>query len=150
MLLREFPIEPRTDEPRPPGWFSLRIGVPVAFITLGLGVGVLLRDRTDRLNHADVRLAGRACGIELVARDGLLAAYAHWDGGGEVRRVLAALDPVAARKSGYPYVAASDVRGARVVVDPRRHEVRFILARGEIVFSRLGFGTRGLPLDESE
>lgn len=125
---------------RQPSWLSLRIGLPIAVIVIGLGLGVLWKQHVGVLTRATVRLGGQEFELKLVDSEGALYGEAKSEGGSS-SQYIAALD--AGRGLGGPLLARQEIRDARVVIDRQRQEARFVLKRGEIVFDRTGFTLRG-------
>jgi hypothetical protein len=125
---------------RQPSWLSLRIGLPIAVIVIGLGLGILWKQHVGVLARATVRLGGREFELKLVDSEGVLYGDAM-SGGGRSSQYIAALD--AGRGLGGPLLARQEIRDARVVIDRQRQEARFVLKGGEIVFDRTSFSLRG-------
>lgn len=125
---------------RQPSWLSLRIGLPIAVIVIGLGLGILWKEHVGVLARATVRLGGRDFELKLVDSEGALYGDAR-SGGGRSSQYIAALD--AGRGLGGPLLARQEIRDARVVIDRQRQEARFVLKRGAIVFDRTSFSLRG-------
>ncbi|HUY90235.1 MAG TPA: hypothetical protein VMV10_15970 [Pirellulales bacterium] len=126
----------------PPSWVSLRIGVPIAIIAIGLALGVLWKSHVGVLARATVRLGGQRYELRLVEDHGGLYGSAESTEGGSLRQFIAALDR--AQAIGGPALARQEIRDAAVVVDRQRREARFLLKRGEIVFDRVSFSLRGV------
>lgn len=125
----------------PPSWVSLRIGIPIAIIVIGLALGALWKSHAGVLARATVRLGGQQYEIKLIEDQGGLYGSAESAGGRTLTQFIAALG--AAQAGGQPVLARQEIREAAVVVDARRREARFVLERGEIVFDRAGFSLRG-------
>lgn len=126
---------------RQPSWLSLRIGLPIAVIVIGLALGILWKQHVGVLARATVRLGGREFELKLIDSEGALYGEAR-SAGGSSSQYIAALD--AGRGLGGPVLARQEIRDARVVIDRQRQEVRFVLKRGEIVFDRTSFMLRGV------
>ena len=127
----------------PPSWLSLRIGIPIAMIMLGLALGALWKSHVGVLARATVRLGGQQYEIKLVEDHGGLYGSAERAAGGTLTQFIAALDDV--HFGGRPALARQEIRDAVLVVDRQRREARFQLKRGEIVFDGNQFTLRGEP-----
>lgn len=126
---------------RQPSWLSLRIGLPIAVIVIGLALGILWKQHVGVLARATVRLGGQEFELKLVDSEGSLYGDAKSDGG-RSSQYIAALD--ADRGLGGPVLARQEIREARIVIDRQRQEARFVLQRGAIVFDRTSFTLRGV------
>jgi hypothetical protein len=126
---------------RQPSWLSLRIGLPIAVIVIGLALGILWKQHVGVLARATVRLGGQEFELKLVDSEGALYGDVQSERG-RSSQYIAALD--AGRGFGGPLLARQEIRDARVVVDRQRQEARFVLKRGEIVFDRASFSLRGI------
>lgn len=126
---------------RQPSWLSLRIGLPVAVIVIGLALGILWKQHVGVLARATVRLGGREFELKLVDSEGALYGEAKSEGGSS-SQYIAALD--AGRGLGGPILARQEIQDARIVIDRQRQAARFVLKQGEIVFDRTSFMLRGV------
>ena len=104
---------------RQPSWLSLRIGLPVAVIVIGLALGILWKEHVGVLVRATVRLGGREFELKLVDGEGASTETARGEGGSSSQYIAASMPAVA---SAGRYSARQEVRDARIVIDRQRQE----------------------------
>lgn len=135
------------DQPRP-SWLSLRVGVPIAVILIGVALGSLWERQFRVLASADVKLGRQSFRLQLKDDRGWLNGCAYSSEGEYFVQRLAPLDRSLDPDQRQAPLTRNDIRKARLFVDARRREARFILPQATIAFDGRRFSVSATPREQ--